>query len=253
MLIKMICIRLQACRAAPWSCSPVPSRSPCCWSARPSPCSAASLTSITSTFRLSKVGSRRSTSVGLYVQIQSIHGGRVLFYLLLLRASHRDAADEPDRRQFSPDVPDVSCPPVEDLITAPDVPLAHNGHRTCKIAVAGYKMLCFYISADLHSLAFFFFFQIRTFTRLEKALQAEKDVSKYVFVSNLLRCYWSFHPENLMIFFLSIRLAKVVRGALDRNGPVNFSQADLDMYLSACKFLDTSLAFPPERMPLFQM
>ncbi|XP_023278585.1 protein dopey-2-like [Seriola lalandi dorsalis] len=25
------------------------------------------------------------------------------------------------------------------------------------------------------------------------------------------------------------------------------------MYLSACKFLDTSLAFPPERMPLFQM
>uniref|UniRef100_A0A3B3D9J2 DOP1 leucine zipper like protein B n=1 Tax=Oryzias melastigma TaxID=30732 RepID=A0A3B3D9J2_ORYME len=65
---------------------------------------------------------------------------------------------------------------------------------------------------------------IRTFTRLEKALQAEKDGS----------------------------LAKVVRGALDKNGPVNFSQADLDMYLSACKFLDTSLAFPPERMPLFQ-
>uniref|UniRef100_A0A8D0DCY6 DOP1 leucine zipper like protein B n=1 Tax=Sander lucioperca TaxID=283035 RepID=A0A8D0DCY6_SANLU len=48
-------------------------------------------------------------------------------------------------------------------------------------------------------------------------------------------------------------LAKVVRGALDRNGPVNFSQAELDMYLSACKFLDASLAFPPERMPLFQM
>lgn len=67
---------------------------------------------------------------------------------------------------------------------------------------------------------------IRTFTRLEKALQADKDVSK---------------------------LAKVVRGALDKNGPVNFSQAELDMYLSACKFLDTSLAFPPERIPLFQM
>ncbi|KAM3607379.1 uncharacterized protein V6R79_006681 [Siganus canaliculatus] len=67
---------------------------------------------------------------------------------------------------------------------------------------------------------------IRIFTRLEKALQADKDVSK---------------------------LAKVVRGALDRNGPVNFSQAELDMYLSACKFLDTSLAFPPERIPLFQM
>ncbi|XP_056245363.1 protein dopey-2 isoform X1 [Seriola aureovittata] len=67
---------------------------------------------------------------------------------------------------------------------------------------------------------------IRIFARLEKALQVDKDVSK---------------------------LAKVVRGALERNGPVNFSQAELDMYLSACKFLDTSLAFPPERMPLFQM
>ncbi|XP_068602895.1 protein dopey-2 [Brachionichthys hirsutus] len=66
---------------------------------------------------------------------------------------------------------------------------------------------------------------IRIFARLEKALQAEKEVSK---------------------------LAKV-RGALDRNGPVNFSRAELDMYLSACKFLDTSLAFPPERIPLFQM
>uniref|UniRef100_A0A1A8CSR2 Dopey family member 2 n=1 Tax=Nothobranchius kadleci TaxID=1051664 RepID=A0A1A8CSR2_NOTKA len=67
---------------------------------------------------------------------------------------------------------------------------------------------------------------IRTFARLEKALQEEKDVSK---------------------------LAKVVRVALDRNGPINFSRAELDMYLSACKFLDTSLAFPPEKMPLFQM
>ncbi|KAM9343615.1 protein DOP1B isoform 2-T2 [Pholidichthys leucotaenia] len=67
---------------------------------------------------------------------------------------------------------------------------------------------------------------IHTFTRLEKALQADKDTSK---------------------------LAKVARGALDRNGQVNFSQADLDMYLSACKFLDTTLSFPPERMPLFQM
>uniref|UniRef100_A0A665U2D3 Uncharacterized protein n=1 Tax=Echeneis naucrates TaxID=173247 RepID=A0A665U2D3_ECHNA len=67
---------------------------------------------------------------------------------------------------------------------------------------------------------------IRIFARLEKALQPDKDVSK---------------------------LAKVVRGALDRNGPVNFSQAELDMYLSACKFLDTSLAFPPEKIPLFQM
>ncbi|KAM4608317.1 protein DOP1B isoform 2-T2 [Polymixia lowei] len=67
---------------------------------------------------------------------------------------------------------------------------------------------------------------IRIFARLEKTLQEDKEVSK---------------------------LAKVVRGALDRNGPLQISQPELDMYLSACKFLDTSLAFPPERMPLFQM
>lgn len=30
-------------------------------------------------------------------------------------------------------------------------------------------------------------------------------------------------------------------------------QCDLDLYLSACKFLDAALSFPPEKMPLFQM
>lgn len=65
---------------------------------------------------------------------------------------------------------------------------------------------------------------IRIFVRLEKTLQIDKENSKQ---------------------------SKAVRG--DKNGPVNFSQAELDMYLSACKFLDTSLAFPPEKMPLFQM
>ncbi|KAJ8352474.1 hypothetical protein SKAU_G00239500 [Synaphobranchus kaupii] len=38
-----------------------------------------------------------------------------------------------------------------------------------------------------------------------------------------------------------------------KNGPVVFSQNELDMYLSGCKFLDTALSFPPDRMPLFQM
>lgn len=65
---------------------------------------------------------------------------------------------------------------------------------------------------------------IRIFVRLEKCLHIEKESSKQ---------------------------AKSVRG--DKNGVVNFSQAELDMYLSACKFLDTSLAFPPEKIPLFQM
>ncbi|CAL8268398.1 unnamed protein product [Lota lota] len=71
---------------------------------------------------------------------------------------------------------------------------------------------------------------IRIFSRLNKALQSDVEVTKYVTV-----------------------LSKVVRGALGRNSPLNIPQQDLDMYLSACKFLDTSLAFPPDKMPLFQM
>lgn len=63
--------------------------------------------------------------------------------------------------------------------------------------------------------------------------------------------------DAVLILFLNFsappRLTKVVRGAPERNGPVNFSQAELDMYLSAFKFLDTSLAFPPEMIPVFQM
>uniref|UniRef100_A0A671LRW5 Protein dopey-2-like n=1 Tax=Sinocyclocheilus anshuiensis TaxID=1608454 RepID=A0A671LRW5_9TELE len=43
-----------------------------------------------------------------------------------------------------------------------------------------------------------------------------------------------------------------LRGGHDKNGLL-FPQAELDMYLSACKFLDTAVSFPPEHMPLFQM
>lgn len=41
----------------------------------------------------------------------------------------------------------------------------------------------------------------------------------------------------------------------DGNGPLTGELApnELTLYLSACKFLDTALSFPPERMPLFQM
>ncbi|XP_053733383.1 protein dopey-2 [Synchiropus splendidus] len=67
---------------------------------------------------------------------------------------------------------------------------------------------------------------IRIFARLEKALRVDKEAPKQT---------------------------KGARGAVDRNGPLNFPQADLHMYLSACKFLDTSLAFPPDKIPLFQM
>lgn len=41
----------------------------------------------------------------------------------------------------------------------------------------------------------------------------------------------------------------------DGNGPSSgeVAPSDLVLYLSACKFLDTALAFPPDRMPLFQI
>ncbi|XP_053312756.1 protein dopey-2 isoform X2 [Spea bombifrons] len=43
--------------------------------------------------------------------------------------------------------------------------------------------------------------------------------------------------------------------AAESNGPVycEIQQSSLDLYLSASKFLDTALSFPPDRMPLFQM
>ncbi|XP_072542477.1 protein DOP1B isoform X2 [Salminus brasiliensis] len=47
--------------------------------------------------------------------------------------------------------------------------------------------------------------------------------------------------------------SKNKRGGHEKNGLLSFPQAELDMYLSACKFLDTAVSFPPEHMPLFQM
>uniref|UniRef100_A0AAY4BHH0 Dopey N-terminal domain-containing protein n=1 Tax=Denticeps clupeoides TaxID=299321 RepID=A0AAY4BHH0_9TELE len=63
---------------------------------------------------------------------------------------------------------------------------------------------------------------IRVFARLEKTLLDDKEASKG-------------------------------RARLERNGLLAFPQAELDMYLSACKFLDAAISFPPEQMPLFQM
>ncbi|KAA0715639.1 Protein dopey-2 [Triplophysa tibetana] len=65
---------------------------------------------------------------------------------------------------------------------------------------------------------------IRIFNRLEKTLLDDKEVSK-----------------------------SKLRGGHDKNVFPGFPQAELDMYLSACKFLDTAVSFPPEQMPLFQM
>uniref|UniRef100_A0A673LZK4 Protein dopey-2-like n=1 Tax=Sinocyclocheilus rhinocerous TaxID=307959 RepID=A0A673LZK4_9TELE len=63
---------------------------------------------------------------------------------------------------------------------------------------------------------------MRIFNRLEKKLLDDKEVSNKL------------------------------RGGHDKNGLL-FPQAELDMYLSACKFLDNAVSFPPEDMPLFQM
>ncbi|XP_029420732.1 protein dopey-2 isoform X3 [Nannospalax galili] len=48
---------------------------------------------------------------------------------------------------------------------------------------------------------------------------------------------------------------KINRTKADGNGPLvgDVPPSDLSLYLSACKFLDTALSFPPDKMPLFQI
>ncbi|XP_040279050.1 protein dopey-2 isoform X1 [Bufo bufo] len=51
------------------------------------------------------------------------------------------------------------------------------------------------------------------------------------------------------------KASKQKAAAAESNGPVyaEIHQNSLDLYLSACKFLDTALSFPPDKMPLFQI
>lgn len=53
----------------------------------------------------------------------------------------------------------------------------------------------------------------------------------------------------------SNKINRVKVPAADGTGPSGgaVSPSDLIMYLSACKFLDTALSFPPDKMPLFQI
>ncbi|XP_075449910.1 protein DOP1B isoform X3 [Ascaphus truei] len=53
----------------------------------------------------------------------------------------------------------------------------------------------------------------------------------------------------------SSKVNKHKPAAADGNGPIfgDIQQSGLDLYLSASKFLDTALSFPPDKMPLFQM
>ncbi|XP_076857747.1 protein DOP1B isoform X2 [Brachyhypopomus gauderio] len=64
---------------------------------------------------------------------------------------------------------------------------------------------------------------IRIYARLEKTLLEDKEISK------------------------------TKRGGQGKNGVLSFPQTELDMYLSASKFLDAAVSFPPDHMPLFQM
>ncbi|XP_075710710.1 protein DOP1B [Rhinoderma darwinii] len=51
------------------------------------------------------------------------------------------------------------------------------------------------------------------------------------------------------------KASKQKAAATESNGPAypEIQQSSLDLYLSAGKFLDTALSFPPDKMPLFQM
>uniref|UniRef100_A0A8C7Q2A2 DOP1 leucine zipper like protein B n=1 Tax=Oncorhynchus mykiss TaxID=8022 RepID=A0A8C7Q2A2_ONCMY len=69
-----------------------------------------------------------------------------------------------------------------------------------------------------------------------------------------LTSLWPIMVTELILISISWKgnKSRMVRGSMGI-GPLTFPQPELDMYMSACKFLDTALAFPPEKMPLFQM
>uniref|UniRef100_A0A673NDD2 Protein dopey-2-like n=1 Tax=Sinocyclocheilus rhinocerous TaxID=307959 RepID=A0A673NDD2_9TELE len=80
-----------------------------------------------------------------------------------------------------------------------------------------------------------------------------------IMVTELFQSESSFLKNDVSMYFgpsfkkyISFCFRSKLRGGNDKNGLL-FPQAELDMYLSACKFLDTAVSFPPEHMPLFQM
>ena len=60
---------------------------------------------------------------------------------------------------------------------------------------------------------------------------------------------------SLLIYRNSNKINRTKVAASDGNGQSvgEIPQSELVLYLSACKFLDTALSFPPDKMPLFQM
>ncbi|XP_033088316.1 protein dopey-2 isoform X2 [Trachypithecus francoisi] len=73
---------------------------------------------------------------------------------------------------------------------------------------------------------------IQTFTQLEEDLKFEDE---------------SLRSNN--------KVNRTKGSVSDANGPSvgEIPQSELILYLSACKFLDTALSFPPDKMPLFQI
>ncbi|XP_078416360.1 protein DOP1B [Cetorhinus maximus] len=79
-----------------------------------------------------------------------------------------------------------------------------------------------------------------------------------------LTSLWPIMVTELIHVFMQLEedLLEIVSNKAGQRSTVNngngsllfdMEQNDLDMYLSACKFLDTALCFPHEAMPLFQM
>ncbi|XP_076975226.1 protein DOP1B isoform X2 [Tamandua tetradactyla] len=73
---------------------------------------------------------------------------------------------------------------------------------------------------------------IQTFIQLEEELKKEDEASRN-----------------------SNKISRTKVSVPDGNGPLmgEIAQSELVLYLSACKFLDTALSFPPDKMPLFQI
>ncbi|XP_051869745.1 protein dopey-2 isoform X2 [Pristis pectinata] len=79
-----------------------------------------------------------------------------------------------------------------------------------------------------------------------------------------LTSLWPIMVTELVQVFIQLEedLLEIVSNKVGQKSPANhgngsylldLEQKELDMYLSACKFLDTALCFPQEAMPLFQM
>lgn len=95
--------------------------------------------------------------------------------LLPLRAPDGHAEDEPQCCCFRPDLLNVSCSAVADFFPPPHISLAYHGHRVGMFPPFSDELTFLRATRLVKP---FLPPQIRIFTRLEKMLQSEKDISK---------------------------------------------------------------------------